>query len=299
VTLHTTRFVSRTLLFVSLWLACAGRNAVGDEPAKPVFKVGDSVRFNSVNLIKVPGTVRVAASLEDYRSEVAKLVSRDAKAKSKYFYSHENQVFIGHNTLATISDLQSIESPDQTRVIACVILKSGPFKGQKFWVNTLNFRPASQPDPADSFEVFDAKTKDLMNVDNFKVATPKQSKGVVSKRIVKKSRAVPPKRDGKLALTDLTASEEGGSIYITGRFLNTSGEDLKGTWAQVHFEDSKGKLIRMNSGICLPGVVAPGETGTFRVLQDDDCRDASIKITFSDLQSSISWTDESGKNAHP
>ena len=107
------------------------------------------------------------------------------------------------------------------------------------------------------------------------------------------------KSDVKLVLTDLTSSPEGDFVYIVGRFRNTSGEDIKGIWAQVHFEDANGKLIRMNSGICIPGTIAPGEPGSFRVLQDDDCRHASVKLNFSDLQSSISWTDESGKGVHP
>jgi hypothetical protein len=111
----------------------------------------------------------------------------------------------------------------------------------------------------------------------------------------------PGKRDSKLALTDLTSSPEGDSVYTIGRFRNTSGEDLKVGWATVHFEGADGKLIRTETGFCIPGTIPPGETGSFRVLQDADCRQASIKLNFTtDFgQTSISWTDESGKGAHP
>jgi hypothetical protein len=290
-TLYTNRVASYALLLVSLWLACAGRNAEGDEPAKPPFKVGESVRFNKLDILaKAPDMIQVRASFEDYRSNTIRFLSSDEKAKFALIREHEDQVFVGHNTLATVTEIKSFKVDGKTFVVAHVNLKSGALKGQKCWVGVQRLRRANEPNPAEPTEIA------YSNMMEFEKSLKSNA---VPKTESAKMPLSSPIRDSKLVLTDLTPSEEGGSTYITGRFRNTSGEDLKGTWAQVHFEDSKGKLIRMNSGICLPGVVAPGETGSFRVLQDDDCRGASIRITFSDLQSSISWTDESGKNAHP
>jgi hypothetical protein len=148
-------------MLISFCFVCAAGNASGDDAVKPTLKAGDRVRFNAVDLLKTPGTVPVWASVEEYRSLVSRYIKSDEKAKAKFAYDRENQVTIGHNTLATVIGVESIEAEDRTRTAVRVGLESGPLKGQNFWANAQNFRLDSEANPALSADAHYARIQEL------------------------------------------------------------------------------------------------------------------------------------------
>jgi hypothetical protein len=107
-------------------------------------KAGDLVRINYVTT-GIPGRLAIFPTLEQAKRNVQEA---NAKLKEGRVHSTESRLFIGHNTPATIDQLDSFSLGGKEFHWAQVTFGAGPLRGQKFWVNFARLRGANEPDPA-------------------------------------------------------------------------------------------------------------------------------------------------------
>jgi hypothetical protein len=274
VTLQATRPLLCKLWLVSLWLGFTGGNSDAGDLARPSFKTGDMVRFNSVDKDGVPGMVPVSTSLADLRTFLR--TRHGAEARAGGFPSVEGMMFAGHNTLATVVELEALPEPEgRTVEFVQVTLGAGGFKGQNVWAALSGFRGSNEPDPAPVlwFRSYGngngvAKRTEERKADQVKAS---HGNGVAKRTEERKADQVKTssvlsallssaeKRRDKLVLTDLVSnpSPTGKNLKIVGRFRNVSGEDLKTVRVTISFRDRAGKLVGSERSLCVPRVSAP------------------------------------------
>ena len=228
-------------------------------------KIGDSVVVATRS-----GNRRGITSIPCYTSEL-----RALQGNSKVADGVAECVWLASGTRAKV--LKHASTNAQIKVI------SGPFAGQIFWAPVYALaRP----------EVF-SKSRTEMG------RSIEEPKTAVAKSSVRKKRST-PRGDGRLVLTDLVATPLGGSLHVVGRFRNASNQDIKDVNVAIYGEDGNGRLVRAGiTSFVRPDPLIPGEIGSFESLLEADDRYASIKLGLSTHGAAISWTDESGKNAHP
>jgi hypothetical protein len=288
VKLQATRLALYKPLLVSLLFGFAGGNANGEESAtKPAFKTGDMVRFNSVGPDGVAGMISVSTSLEDMKTFMARQAD---ESQVSGFRSIEGMVFVGHNTPANVVKLATSQVPRNGVVeFARVTLVAGGFRGQEVWVSASSLRGSSEPDPAPILRASIRRKAD--------------GKRIEEKKAGRGSSIVPPteRRHDKLVLTELAANKSptGKNFVLIGRFRNVSGEDLKIVRVTVTFRDHAGKLVGSERSLCVPKTISPGSVGSFEVNTHSDKRYETATLDFADSNKSLSWTDKTGKGAHP
>ena len=89
------------VIVLAMLISANGQSQTADKPA---LKVGDSVRINSLDPNKGQGMVPVFFTSAEAKSGLAKYL---AEVKANKPHSWEGLVFVGHNTLATINELDS------------------------------------------------------------------------------------------------------------------------------------------------------------------------------------------------
>src|SRR5262245_57141357 len=107
-------------------------------------KAGDLVRINRLDM-GVPGSLGIFPTIEQAKRTV-QAVTADTEARR--IYSTESLLFIGHNTPATIDQIDSFSVGGKKWRFALVTLGASPLRGQKFWVNLAQLRGANEPDLA-------------------------------------------------------------------------------------------------------------------------------------------------------
>jgi len=284
---QATRLALCKLLLVSLLFGFAEGNANGAESAKPAFKAGDMVRFNSVGPDGVAGMIPVSTSLEDMKTFMARQAE---ESQASGFRSIEGMVFVGHNTPANVVKLATSQVPGNGAVeFARVTLVAGGFRGQEVWVLASRLRGSNEPDPA---PILRAAIRGKADAKRIEVG-----------KAVRRSSVLPPpeKPHDKLVLTDLAAnrSPTGKNFVVVGRFRNVSGEDLKTVRVTVTFRDHAGKLVGSDRSLCVPKTISPGGVGSFEVSTHSDKRYETATFEFTDSNKSLSWADKTGKGAHP
>ena len=118
-----------------------------DRPQAPAvkFKQGDLVRVTRLDPTGQPAAQIVYPTADAAKRSIRRTHDQNNAGR---IVSLEGQIFVGHDTPATVEQIDSLSLDGEEISLAKVTISAGLLKGQEFWISARRLRNAREPDPA-------------------------------------------------------------------------------------------------------------------------------------------------------